>query len=1274
MIDDPNIEHEDKPEYDEEGNQIWYMPVLPEMDEFTSYNFNDVPENIPEDYYESVWSNGTASTSVTAKAAGEALTDPIDVIIENTDTDYKDEQGQINALEIKYNEAANKIVSVLTNVLQKGSITGEDNAEFLAAQHELTMYSGKIKDLCDIQTKDGEIKSASEIKSKFQTSTVDEILDLLTEGGTKPWLYKDDNNNVLVDGQSIPELTVLVNKLNLIATNGGDDGSKLTLTPEFIDMVVQSAGSGDSVNSVTTMYYLSTSKTELVGGAWTATLPTSTEQQGKYLWYKIVTTYMDSEKDPTESEPICISSNDGVTHYTWIRYADDDSGNGISNDPTGKKYIGFAYNKTTATESNTPSDYTWSRIQGEKGDTGVKGETGADGTTYYTWIKYSDNPDGTGLYDLPKDSTKYIGIAANKTTAAESSDKSDYIWSKFKGEDGKDGTGINIIDKLPDTSHLPATGNAGDGYTINGVLYIWSVDTNTWVNVGNIKGEQGEPGKSSYLHIKYSDDGMTFTANDGETPGIYIGVLTDNTEADSTDFNDYTWSRIRGDQGLQGLQGEKGEQGIQGEKGDPGKTTYFHIKYSSNSNGNPMSETPDTYIGTYVDYTPTDSTDYTKYNWSRFQGLQGEKGDQGIPGTDGSNGQTYYLHIKYSNDGGSTFTSNNGETPGTYIGVYTDTTQADSTSVSEYTWSKIKGEEGPQGVPGDDGRGVESVVIEYAKNQSTTTAPTSEWSTTMPTYQEGYYLWMRTRIKYTDSTDYVYSDPVCDQSWKANQEVYTQYKQLSDKFTWIVSGGDSQSTMTLTNTMYQLISKNITLTADRINLNGYISNDDANWSIDNEGNMNVEDLTVDGNLSVDTITISNIVSPKYPGVVTENLWLYVGTTGSDDNKLESGVTFQTFDGLLDKLPKNLNGYEVRIEMSTDITENVVFKGFHGGKITLYMKGHTLYGYVVSKIGSARINICSGYIGNATDESNGWGKIHPSKGYAVSTYTATVACADPGAIGLYNIDVYGADNYLSESSTKLGIASQDFGAVYINGVSYYGCDVGSRANAGGRIHDVLSYKVCTKYGCYATTGGYITLAGGTHAGGQTNNYQESHAGQVIVASDATFEGGEVSIPGGSAPIITTKTVAVSSTSGDTYRSTVYNNWKKDNTVRQGDYGYGDCNGCWFFGNQFEQFEGKTITKVTIKITRQRGGSSAAVGLVVKSHGYANRPSGAPTYKTTAGTLSLATGASGTLTITDSTILNGISDGTLKGFGIQSTYDSSHYAVCSGTVTVKVTYTD
>ena len=50
------------------------------------------------------------------------------------------------------------------------------------------------------------------------------------------------------------------------------------------------------------------------------------------------------------------------------------------------------------------------------------------------------------------------------------------------------------------------------------------------------------------------------------------------------------------------------------------------------------------------------------------------------------------------------------------------------------------------------------------------------------------------------------------------------------------------------------------------------------------------------------------------------------------------------------------------------------------------------------------------------------------------------------------------------------------------------------------------------------------------------------------------------------------------------------------------------------------------------------------------------------------------STGTLTITNSTVLNGIKNGTIKGFGIRSTYDSSHYAVCSGNVTVKITYTE
>lgn len=143
----------------------------------------------------------------------------------------------------------------------------------------------------------------------------------------------------------------------------------------------------------------------------------------------------DEAKDNLKGEP----GKDGKVYYTWIRYADDVNGTGISNDPTGKSFIGLAYNKEIATESNTASDYTWSRFRGEDGTDGVPGPAGEDGKPTYTWIAYSDNADGSDMYQIPTDSTKYIGIAVNKDTATESNDPADYTWSRFRGEDGAAG-------------------------------------------------------------------------------------------------------------------------------------------------------------------------------------------------------------------------------------------------------------------------------------------------------------------------------------------------------------------------------------------------------------------------------------------------------------------------------------------------------------------------------------------------------------------------------------------------------------------------------------------------------------------------------------------------------------------------------------------------------------------------------------------------------------------------------------------------------------------
>lgn len=205
--------------------------------------------------------------------------------------------------------------------------------------------------------------------------------------------------------------------------------------------------------------------------------------------------------DPGDTGPQGVpgpAGADGKTLYTWIRYADDADGGGISNDPTGKAYIGFAYNKETATESNTPSDYIWSEIKGEQG---VPGAVGADGKTYYTWIAYSDNADGSGMYQQPNDNTKYIGIAVNKETATESSNPSDYTWSLFKGADGVSVTnsgpwysglvvpkmsivtmgGSSFLSKVA-TTNPPLwcwTDNAGNRFTFNDGGYCLTGEINT---------------------------------------------------------------------------------------------------------------------------------------------------------------------------------------------------------------------------------------------------------------------------------------------------------------------------------------------------------------------------------------------------------------------------------------------------------------------------------------------------------------------------------------------------------------------------------------------------------------------------------------------------------------------------------------------------------------------------------------------------------------------------------------------------------------------------
>lgn len=379
------------------------------------------------------------------------------------------------------------------------------------------------------------------------------------------------------------------------------------------------------------------------------------------------------------------------TFYTWVVFADTETGGGISLKSAGKTYMGIAYNQTTKQPVLTdPSIYTWVKVVGEQG---IAGEPGKNGLTSFFHVRYADVPNPTAN-QLRKDTGKYIGTYVDYILE-DSTDPTKYTWRKFQGDDGEDGA-----DGTP--------------------------------------GENGANGETSYLHIAYatSADGKTGFSTTNAVDKTYIGQYVDFTKADSTNPAKYHWSKFQGpkgdkgdpgEQGLRGLQGDKGDQGIQGPKGadgKDGKTTYFHIKYSAVSNptsASQMTETPSKYIGTYVDFTQTDSDDPKKYSWQQLEGSQGPQGKQGISGTNGADGKTSYLHIKYSNDGGKTFTSKNGETMGAYIGTCVDFEVNDPTTVESYSWARIRGDQGPQGLQGVQGeQGKQGIQGEPGKDGKTT--------------------------------------------------------------------------------------------------------------------------------------------------------------------------------------------------------------------------------------------------------------------------------------------------------------------------------------------------------------------------------------------------------------------------------------------------------------------------------------------------------------------------------------------------------------------------
>lgn len=321
----------------------------------------------------------------------------------------------------------------------------------------------------------------------------------------------------------------------------------------------------------------------------------------------------------------------------------------------------YLWTRTIYTYSDKTTSTTYSiGKMGAKGEQGVAGKDGTDGknatyitvsgTNYDTVQGISKNASYVLINGIKYDFMPTRGhtlVVINPSSGAIESIKSYDTYTTASALDSPlsaVASGKIICLFTADASGLTRTAR-------NTLIECGSAMTDTW-------------GSSRVTHL--------FIGMKGLEKGNAYEIIAKGSDATKSITAYYTASGIV-------LNGQVGATGPQGAKGNDGVSPTVSISKS----------------GTVTTITITDK------NGTHTQTVN--DGTNGTAGKAGADGKTPYFHVKYSNDGGKTFTSNSGEDVGTYIGTCTDYNQADPTTVGSYTWARIKGETGATGPQGEKG-------------------------------------------------------------------------------------------------------------------------------------------------------------------------------------------------------------------------------------------------------------------------------------------------------------------------------------------------------------------------------------------------------------------------------------------------------------------------------------------------------------------------------------------------------------------------------------------
>lgn len=333
------------------------------------------------------------------------------------------------------NPQANK--TVFTNFKELQSEISED----LLQKVENLINKTKIY-TCSISTDNGIVFKNNEGFTNLTANVIDNGVDR-TDNFTIRW-FKDGNH--IYAGRTIKVRALDVESKAVYKFEARDTEGVLR---GFEEVTVTDVSDGEPGKDGTTYYTwfkfaddeygngMSSSPDgkEYLGIAYNKVTPVMSNNPEDYQWARIT-------GEGVPGKP----GDDGKTYYTWVRYADDARGNGMSDSPDGKYYIGFAYNKETPTESNNPADYQWSKYKGDDGKDGtdgtIKSETPPDDKTKLWYdtvnnvLKYWDGEKWveayTGDIEDAKDAAGNAQESAN--TAISSVNNINTSLEKYKNE------------------------------------------------------------------------------------------------------------------------------------------------------------------------------------------------------------------------------------------------------------------------------------------------------------------------------------------------------------------------------------------------------------------------------------------------------------------------------------------------------------------------------------------------------------------------------------------------------------------------------------------------------------------------------------------------------------------------------------------------------------------------------------------------------------------------------------------------------------------------